>query len=233
MIKTLISMALIHSYKIKNEIDGKIYSKRYEKDCIEFQRQIRAITWRSLDSYDLFTWSFSSDNPVLRLTWIRAEFVTMSATSTTGSRRPSGPDVISQSTNQQPSSNNHQELQEPKDVQDVAQFVRSGSLFTIDILSATLFYIRLYFICEFILYTTLFYLPLLQVQTLLQQVQDRFQNMSDQILNRIDEMGTRIDDLEKNINDLMANAGIQQDSDPKLMQASTSNIPPDSTNLSK
>ena len=57
--------------------------------------------------------------------------------------------------------------------------------------------------------------------------------MSDQILNRIDEMGTRIDDLEKNINDLMANAGIQQDSDPRLMQASTSNIPPDSTNLSK
>ena len=57
----------------------------------------------------------------------------MSATSTTGSRRPSGPDVISQSTNQQPSSNNHQELQEPKDVQDVAQFVRSGSVFMADI----------------------------------------------------------------------------------------------------
>lgn len=66
---------------------------------------------------------------------------------------------------------------------------------------------------------------------MLQQVQDRFQTMSDQILNRIDEMGTRIDDLEKNINDLMANAGIQPESDPRI--ASSSSIPPDSTNLSK
>lgn len=74
-----------------------------------------------------------SNNPVLRLTSIRVEFDTMSATSTTGSRRPSGPDVISQSTNQQPSSNNHQELQEPKDVQDVAQFVRSRSVFMVDV----------------------------------------------------------------------------------------------------
>lgn len=52
-------------------------------------------------------------------------------------------------------------------------------------------------------------IPLVQVQSLLQTIQDKFQNMSDQILTRIDEMGTRIDDLEKNIGDLMTQAGVE------------------------